>query len=65
MLKINKVAAKTNPAKKNIIISGVQIRNGEFVDEEGSIVDRLLKALPDGDDSMFDIKITIVLPDEE
>lgn len=65
MLKSNKIPAKTNPAKKNIIVSGVKICSDKFVDEEGSIVKRLVDALPDGEDTVFDIKISIVLPDDE
>nr|DAO25642.1 MAG TPA: hypothetical protein [Caudoviricetes sp.] len=56
--------ATVSAAKKNIIASGVRIENGVFVDDEGSIVDRIAEMLPEGT-TIFDIKISIELPDEE
>ena len=56
--------ATVSAAKKNIIASGVRIENGVFVDDEGSIVDRIAEMLPEGT-TFFDIKISIELPDEE
>lgn len=56
--------ATVSVAKKNITASGVRIENGVFVDDEGSIVDRIAEMLPEGT-TIFDIKISIELPDEE
>lgn len=56
--------AIVSAAKKNITASGVRIENGVFVDDEGSIVDRIAEMLPEGT-TIFDIKISIGLPDEE
>lgn len=56
--------ATVSAAKKNITASGVRIENGTFVDDEGSIVDRIAEMLPEGT-TIFDIKISIELPDEE
>jgi hypothetical protein len=60
--KIKKATVST--AKKNIIASGVRIENGTFVDDEGSIVDRIAEKLPKGT-TIFDIKISIEISDEE
>lgn len=56
--------ATSTAAKKNITASGVRIENGQFVDDEGSIVERITEQLPEGT-TIFDIKISIELPDEE
>lgn len=56
--------AIVSAAKKNITANGVRIENGVFVDDEGSIVDRIAEMLPEGT-TIFDIKISIELPDEE
>lgn len=40
--------AIVSAAKKNITASGVRIENGVFVDDEGSIVDRIAEMLPEG-----------------
>ena len=56
--------ATVSAAKKNITASGVRIENGVFVDDEGSIVNRIAEMLPEGT-TIFDIKISIELPDEE
>lgn len=41
-----------------------KIENGTFVDDEGSIVDRIAEKLPKGT-TIFDIKISIEISDEE
>ena len=46
--------ATVSAAKKNITASGVRIENGVFVDDEGSIVDRIAEMLPEGT-TIFDI----------
>ena len=56
--------ATVSAAKKNITASGVRIENGTFVDDEGSIVDRIAEKLPEGT-TIFDIKISIEISDEE
>ena len=56
--------ATVSAAKKNITASGVRIENGIFVDDEGSIVDRIAEKLPKGT-TIFDIKISIEISDEE
>lgn len=56
--------ATVSAAKKNIIVSGVRIEDGTFVDDEGSIVERIAEKLPKGT-TIFDIKISIEISDEE
>lgn len=56
--------ATVSAAKKNITASGVRIENGIFVDDEGSIVERIAEKLPEGT-TTFDIKISIEISDEE
>ena len=58
------LAETVSAAKKNITASGVRIENGVFVDDEGSIVDRIAEKLPEGT-TIFDIKISIEISDEE
>lgn len=65
MIKVKEVGSKVTPAKKNITISDVAISDDNFVDEEGSIMNRLVEALPCGEDTKFTIKISIDLPDEK
>jgi len=64
MIKIKDVDSKWSPRKKNITIENIKVDGDRFVDEEGSIMDRLLDALPNGKDTTFTIKISLELPDE-
>lgn len=65
MIKVSESKSKTTPAKKNITISDVGIMNEVLVDEEGSIINRLIQTLPYGEDTKFTIKISLELPDED
>ena len=64
MIKVKDVDSKWSPKKKNITIENIKVDGDRFVDEEGSIMDRLVEALPDGEDTTFTIKISIELPEE-
>lgn len=64
MIKIKEVDSKWSPKKKNITIENIRVDGDKFVDEEGSIMDRLVEALPNGEDTTFTIKISLELPDE-
>jgi hypothetical protein len=64
MIKVKDVDSKWSPRKKNITIENIRVDGDKFVDEEGSIMDRLVEALPGGKDTQFTIKISIELPDE-
>lgn len=65
MIKVKDVDSKWSPRKKNITIENIRVDGDKFVDEEGSIADRLLDTLPGGKDTQFTIKISIELPDEQ
>lgn len=64
MIKIKDIDSKWSPKKKNITIENIRVDGDKFVDEEGSIMDRLVEALPNGEDTTFTIKISLELPDE-
>ncbi|RFZ78235.1 hypothetical protein DS742_14050 [Lacrimispora amygdalina] len=64
MIKVKDVDSKWSPRKKNITIENIRVDGDKFVDEEGSIMDRLVEALPNGEDTTFTIKISLELPDE-
>lgn len=64
MIKVKDVDSKWSPKKKNITIENIKVDGDRFVDEEGSIMDRLVEALPNGEDTTFTIKISLELPDE-
>lgn len=65
MVKYKDTEKKVNLPKRSITISDVKIVGNELVDEEGSIVKRLLDTLPDGEETTFTVKISIELPSEE
>lgn len=65
MIKVKDVDSKWSPRKKNITIENIRIDGDKFVDEEGSIADRLIDTLPGGRETQFTIKISIELPDEQ
>ena len=56
--------ATVSAAKKNITASGVRIENGVFVDDEGSIVDRIAEKLPEAT-TIFDTNLSIEISDVE
>lgn len=68
MIKSKDTEQKTNPAKRNITVTDVEIKDGKFttVDEFGEILDvveGVEEKLPEGV-TIFDIKISIELPEE-
>ena len=65
MVTVKDVCSKITPPKKQITITDVGIKDGNFIDEEGNIADRLVDVLPDGEDTNFIIKITINMPIDE
>lgn len=64
MVDFKDVSKKISQGKRNIKITGVSIVDGQLVDESGAIVDRLAEVIPNGVTN-FDLKISIVLDDEE
>lgn len=65
MVTVKDIDSKITPPKKQITITDVSVKDGNFIDEEGNIAERLADALPDGEDTTFTIKISINMPVEE
>lgn len=63
MIKITESAEKLTPAKKNIQVKDVYIKDLKFVDETGDITQQVLDALPNDIDKIS-FKITIENPEE-
>lgn len=63
MIKIRKTDKKVTNSKLNISAQNVQIINGQFQDEDGSIIPTIQEALPSG--AVFTVKITVELDDDE
>lgn len=64
MIKITKSQEKLTPAKKNIKLDGIFVKDLKFVDETGDITQQVIDALPEGT-SQVSFKITVELPPEE
>lgn len=63
-MKITTSGQKTTPAKKNIKLDGILVKDLKFVDETGDITQQVIEALPEGTEQV-NFKITVELPDEE
>jgi len=63
MIKVTESAEKLTPAKKNIQVKDVYIKDLKFVDETGDITQQVIDALPN-DIDRISFKITIELPVE-
>ena len=64
MIKIAESEEKITPAKKNIKLDGIFVKDLKFVDETGDITQQVIDALPVGMEQVG-FKITIELPSEE
>lgn len=64
MIKITESQEKLTPAKKNIKLDGIFVKDLKFVDETGDITQQVIDALPEGT-SQVSFKITVELPSEE
>lgn len=64
MIKYKDSEEKINKPKRTITISNVRISEKEIIDEDGTIIERLLNILPNKENTSFTIKITLELPDE-
>ena len=65
MIKITESEQKVTPAKKNIKLDGIYVKDLKFVDETGDITQQVIDALPDGT-AQVGFKITVELsPDED
>ena len=65
MLKYKDTEKKISFPKRSITISDVKISNNELIDEEGTIIERLKDILPNKEETIFTVKISLELPDEE
>ncbi|WP_024348462.1 hypothetical protein [Lacrimispora indolis] len=63
MIKITESAEKLTPAKKNIQVKDVYVKDLKFVDETGDITQQVIDAMPNGVDKVS-FKITIELLEE-
>lgn len=63
MLKISETDSKVPPAKKNIKLENIQVKDLKFVDESGDITEDVIAALPEGTETVS-FKITVELPEE-
>jgi hypothetical protein len=61
MIKITKTEEKLTPAKQNIKLDGIFVKDLKFVDETGDITQQVLDALPEGTEQVG-FKITVELP---
>lgn len=64
MIKVKDTEAKMSVPKRTITVTGVSIEDGVLVDESGEIVYLIEERLPEGVE-VFDIKITVELPEED
>lgn len=64
MIKITESQEKLTPAKKNVKLDGIFVKDLKFVDETGDITQQVIDALPEGI-SQVSFKITVELPSEE
>lgn len=64
MIKVTTSQEKLTPAKKNIKLDGIFVKDLKFVDETGDITQQVIDELPDGT-SQVGFKITVELPSED
>lgn len=64
MIKVTTSQEKLTPAKKNIKLDGIFVKDLKFVDETGDITQQVIDELPEGT-SQVGFKITIELPSED
>lgn len=63
MIKITKTKEKLTPAKQNIQLDGIYVKDLKFVDETGDITQQVIEALPEGT-KQVGFKITVELPSD-
>ena len=63
-IKITESEEKITPAKKNIKLDGIFVKDLKFVDETGDITQQVIDALPEGTEQVG-FKITVEIPSEE
>lgn len=63
-IKVTTSEQRLTPAKKNIKLDGILVKDLKFVDESGDITQQVINELPEGTEHVG-FKITVELPDEE
>lgn len=63
-IKVSTSEQKTTPAKKNIKLDGILVKDLKFVDETGDITQQVINELPEGTEQVG-FKITVELPNSE
>ncbi len=63
MIKITKTKEKLTPAKQNIQLDGIYVKDLKCVDETGDITQQVIEALPEGTEQVG-FKITVELPSD-
>ena len=63
-MKVTTSEQKMTPAKKNIKLEGILVKDLKFVDETGDITQQVIDTLPEGTEQVS-FKITVEMPDEE
>ena len=61
-IKVTTTEQKLTPAKKNIKLDGILVKDLKFVDETGDITQQVINELPKGTEQVG-FKITVELPD--
>lgn len=64
MIKVTTSQEKLTPAKKNIKLDGIFVKDLKFVDETGDITQQVIDELPEGT-LQVGFKITVELPSED
>lgn len=62
-IKVTESGEKVTPAKKNIKLDGILVKDLKFVDETGDITQRVLDEIPFGVD-VVSFKISLELPED-
>lgn len=63
-IKVTETQEKWTPAKKNIKLDGIFVKDLKFVDETGDITQQVIDALPEGIERVG-FKITVEIPFDE
>lgn len=62
-IKVTESEEKITPAKKNIKLDGIFVKDLKFVDETGDITQQVLDAIPSAVETVS-FKITLELPED-
>lgn len=63
-MKVSTSEQRLTPAKKNIKLEGILVKDLKFVDETGDITQQVIEALPEGTEQV-NFKITVEMSEED